>query len=168
MKLKEYSVYAYKMQMIKEREIRFVADSKVENCVAADKLMRHAIAALGQTDRENFMVAMMNVKLKPVGVNLVSMGGLSQCPLHPREVIKAALGLPCAALIIGHNHPSGDISPSREDTMATRKIIIAAEFFGIDVLDHIIVDMASDRYYSYAEHDSFKTMKREVKNLIPR
>jgi DNA repair protein RadC len=69
---------------------------------------------LGQTDRENFVVLMLNTKLKPIGTNLVPTGSLTRCMVQPREIIKAALNMPCKALILGHNHPSGDPSPSME------------------------------------------------------
>ncbi len=151
-----------------EREKGFPGKDQIENSSTGSKLIKAVIGAIGQTDRENFVVVMLNTKNIPVGANLVAIGSLDRCMVQPREIIKAAISLPCRSLILGHNHPSGDPSPSPEDTQVTRRIMSAAEFFDIEVLDHIIVDMDSDKYYAYSEEDIFKKMKREVKNLIPK
>lgn len=163
-----YPLYAYRLHMVKEKKIRFLGNDQIGTSSAGSKLIKAVIGAIGQTDRENFVAVMLNTKNIPVGANLVAIGSLTQCMVQPREIIKAAISLPCRSLILGHNHPSGDPSPSPDDTQVTRRVMIAAEFFDIEVLDHIIVDMDSDKHYSYSEQDSFKIMKQQVKNLIPK
>ena len=75
-----------------------------------------------------------------MGVNLVSMGTLDGSYAHPREVFKAALKATCCAgVIVGHNHPSGDPTPSPEDVIVTRKIVEAGKLMDVDVLDHLII-----------------------------
>ena len=151
MKQQTYPLYAYRLHMVKEKEIRFLGKDRIENSSTGAKLIKAVIGAIGQTDRENFVVVMLNTKNIPVGANLVATGSLDRCMVQPREIIKAAISLPCRSLILGHNHPSGDPSPSPEDTQVTRRIMGAAEFFDIEVLDHIIVDMDSDRYHAYSD-----------------
>ena len=106
MNRKEYRFYAYRLYMVKEQEILFLKRDKITNSAFGARLIKKVIWELGQTDRENFVVVMLNTKLKPIAANLVSSGSLAQCTVQPREIIKAALNMPCNGLILGHNHPS--------------------------------------------------------------
>lgn len=74
-----------------------------------------------------------------VCIDRVSTGSLNQCIVHPREVFKGALLSSAAALILVHNHPSGDPEPSREDMDITKRLSEAGKLFDIKVLDHVIV-----------------------------
>lgn len=96
--------------------------------------------------KEHFYTVTLNTKMKITGVNLVAVGTLDSAPVHPREVFTSALTTPdTAGLIIVHNHPSGDTTPSREDIKVTERIQKASEILGIKLLDHIII---GDRYTS--------------------
>jgi len=99
-------------------------------------------------DRENFAIAFLNRKGKVLGVNTVSVGGLHSSIVHPREVYKPAVIIGAASIILAHNHPSGDPTPSREDIEITKHLIEAGRIMGIDILDHIII---GDSYYSMKE-----------------
>lgn len=90
-------------------------------------------------DRENFVVLLLDTKNKVIGINTVSIGTLNSSLVHPREVFKPAILASAAALILAHNHPSGDPKPSREDIEVTKRLIEAGGLLGIQVLDHIIV-----------------------------
>ena len=70
----------------------------------------------------------------------LSMGSLTASVVHPREVYKPAVLTNAAAIICGHNHPSGDSAPSQEDRLITRKLVLAGEALGIKVLDHVILN----------------------------
>ena len=74
-----------------------------------------------------------------IGVNTVSIGDLSSSIVHPRELYKPAVIAGAASLILVHNHPSGDPTPSSEDVAVTKRCIQAGEILGIDLLDHIII-----------------------------
>ena len=80
---------------------------------------------------------------------MVSIGTLSASIVHPREVFQPAIIRNAACVILGHNHPSGDCSPSKEDIELTRRLSKAGEIIGIEVLDHIIV--SSDDFISLKE-----------------
>jgi len=82
---------------------------------------------------------MLDTKHKVIGINTVSIGNLNSCLVHPREVFKPAILSNTAAIILGHNHPSGDTKPSNEDIEITRRIAEAGKLLSISVLDHIIV-----------------------------
>ena len=166
MKKKEYHFYAYKLHMVKEQEIHFFSDQPIHNSFSGSELIKKVIRQLGQTDRENFVVVMLNTKLKPIGTNLVSTGSLNRCIVQPREIIKAALNMPCKALILGHNHPSGDPSPSMEDKLITLMIMASAHLFDLEILDHIIVDMDSNAYLSFADEKIIEDTKHKVRSLL--
>ena len=166
MNRKEYRFYAYKLHMVKEQEILFLNRDTITNSAFGARLIKKVIWELGQTDRENFVVVMLNSQLKPIGANLVSSGSLAQCTVQPREIIKAALNMPCKALMLGHNHPSGDPSPSVEDKLITLMIMASAHLFDVQVLDHIIVDMDSDAYLSFADEKIIEDTKQKVRGVM--
>ena len=91
------------------------------------------IREIGQTDHENLVVVMLNTELKPIGANLVSSGSLAESTIQPREIIKAALNMPCNDLILGHNRPSGDPSPSVEDILITLMLMASAHLFAVKI-----------------------------------
>ena len=89
--------------------------------------------------QEKFCVVLLNTKNMVIAVEEVTIGGLNSSLVHPREVFKRAIRRSSAAIILAHNHPSGDPSPSREDIMVTRRLIEVGDLVGIQVLDHIII-----------------------------
>lgn len=94
---------------------------------------------LDETDREQFFLLCLNTKNEPTAIHTVSIGSLDASIVHPREVFKAAVLSNSASVIVAHNHPSGDPTPSREDIQVTKTLQQAGELLGITVLDHIIV-----------------------------
>lgn len=90
-------------------------------------------------DREHFRVILLNTKNQVLSVETVSIGSLNSSLVHPREVFKQAILRSAAAVILVHNHPSGDPSPSKEDIEITRRLEDAGRLIGIEVLDHIII-----------------------------
>ena len=102
-----------------------------------------------ETDREQLLVCCLNTKNHPLNLHVVSIGSLNASIVHPREVFKAAVLSNAASIILFHNHPSGDPSPSSEDQTATERIRDCGRLMGIDLLDHIII--GEDTYYSMRE-----------------
>lgn len=90
-------------------------------------------------DREHFRVMYLDRKGGLLATEEISVGGLSSSIAHPREVFKNAVRRSAASVILIHNHPSGDPSPSSEDIELTRRMIEAGNIMGIEVLDHVIV-----------------------------
>ncbi len=91
-------------------------------------------------DREVFFVLMLDTKNRLVATpQRVSVGTLNTCLMHPREVFKPAIRHSCASIVLAHNHPSGDPSPSSQDIKITKKLIEAGKILGIEVLDHVIM-----------------------------
>lgn len=90
-------------------------------------------------EREHFIVVAVNTKNKPTALYTASIGTLNQTLVHPREVFRFAILEGAAGIIIAHNHPSGDCSPSQEDIALTRRMVDAGNILGIKVIDHLIV-----------------------------
>ncbi len=88
---------------------------------------------------ENFQVVLLNTRRKLMRVEQISQGTLDTILVHPREVFKVAISAGAAALVLVHNHPSGDPTPSEADIKVTRDLIRAGQVLKIDVLDHIIL-----------------------------
>jgi DNA repair protein RadC len=92
-----------------------------------------------RSDREEFLVVPLDGKNKAMGFHVVSIGTLTASLVHPREVFKIVLLANAAAIILVHNHPSGDPTPSAEDLAITQRLKEAGDLLGIRVLDHVVV-----------------------------
>lgn len=90
-------------------------------------------------DREHFWVISLDSKNKVKFVELVSLGTVDNCLVHPREVFRRALKKGAVRIIIGHSHPSKDSHPSEDDLQITRKIKEAGDLLSIPLLDHVII-----------------------------
>lgn len=133
MKAKRVDIVSIKM--VKESSMLY-AERKLKQPEDAVALLRNF---LEDADRENFVVVCLNTKSEPTAIHTVSVGTLNSNPVHPREVFKAAILANAATIILAHNHPSGDPTPSREDIEITERLKEAGEILGIEVLDHIII-----------------------------
>ena len=103
--------------------------------------------------KEHFVAIFLNARNQVIKIETISVGSLNASLVHPREVFAPAVGISAASVILGHNHPSGDVTPSREDIELTRRIVQAGEIMGIEVVDHLIV--GSDRFLSMKEANVF-------------
>lgn len=92
---------------------------------------------------ENFQIVVLNTRRKLVRIDNISQGTLDTILVHPREVFKAAIAANAAAIVLVHNHPSGDPTPSEADIKVTRDLIRAGQLLKIDVLDHVILGRAT-------------------------
>ena len=92
----------------------------------------------------------LNQKNSVLGVFEVSRGHLSGAMVHPREVFKRAILVNSASIIVAHNHPSGDTTPSEDDLAITKRLVKAGELLGVKVLDHLIVGYDDD-FMSFRE-----------------
>jgi DNA repair protein RadC len=99
--------------------------------------------AIGDYDREAFVVLLLNTKHRVVGVHIAGVGTLDSAPTGPREVFRAAILAGAKAVIFGHNHPSGDPTPSAADLHLTKRLVKAGDLLGIPVLDHVVIGETS-------------------------
>lgn len=101
----------------------------------ADMLMEEMMCE----KREFFMTLNLNTKLQVESKSLISIGNIDSAPVHPREVFGPAIRRGAAAVVVAHNHPSGDPTPSRQDIDVTKRLLRASEILGIKLIDHVIV-----------------------------
>lgn len=94
---------------------------------------------LGEVDREHLIVIVLDVKNKINSISVASVGTLNSSIVHPREVFKTAILANGASIILAHNHPSGDTSPSKDDINITTRIKECGVLMGIELLDHVIL-----------------------------
>jgi DNA repair protein RadC len=103
------------------------------------QIFEHYHALLRDLKREVFCVVLLDARHRVMRHEVVSEGSLTQSIVHPREVFLPAVRESAGAVVLVHNHPSGDPSPSDEDVAVTRRLVHASELLGIRVLDHVIV-----------------------------
>ena len=101
-------------------------------------------------NQEHLLTLSLSGAHEVIKVRTVSIGLLTSCPIHPREIFVGPILDRAYSLIVAHNHPSGDPSPSREDEQVTQRIAAAGTMLGIRLVDHII--FAKRGYYSFNEH----------------
>lgn len=99
------------------------------------------------TDREGFAVLHLDSRHRVRSVELAFIGTLNMSPIHPREVFKAAILANAHAILVAHNHPSGDLTPSADDKAITARLSEAGEMLGIEVIDHVIV--TNEGFFSF-------------------
>lgn len=135
-----------RVQLVREAAFPYGAGSVCNAADVAGLVCRH----LARADREHFVVLMLDVKCHPLALHTVSIGTLDSCSAHPREVFKAAILANAASVVLAHNHPSGDPTPSPEDIALTRRLSACGELLGIAVADHVVV-ADTGRYASFRE-----------------
>ena len=131
-----------------------IGDSKKRVIIrSSDDIANYMMPRLRYCDREHFYAILLNTKNHIIASPLISIGTLSESLVHPRELFKEAINHSSSSVILVHNHPSGDPSPSREDIMMTRRIIEGGRLLDIQILDHVII--GDNTYISLREQGYF-------------
>jgi DNA repair protein RadC len=120
-----------------------------------EDVFRYFRARLRRLAHERFVVVLLDGRHRVLGEEMVSQGTLTASLVHPREVFRPALRASAAAVILVHNHPSGDPTPSSEDRAVTERLAHAGEILGVRVLDHVVV--AERGYVSLREDGALET-----------
>ncbi|WP_195617540.1 JAB domain-containing protein [Clostridium paraputrificum] len=131
------------VKLVKEGDMLVVNKSINSPSVVYEVLKEYLEGA----DREKFVLLTLNTKNHITSITTVSVGSLSETTVHPREVFKTAILLNSASIIVCHNHPSGDSTPSKADINVTTRIKEGGKILGIELLDHIII--GDDNYCSF-------------------
>ena len=140
-----YKIPVIRLMVVRDSNYR-AKTQKIEQPADVALLLQQYLAG---ADRENLVIVMMDTKNKVIGIHTAGIGTLNAAMYHPREIFKAAIMMNSAGIIIGHNHPSTDCTPSKEDILMTERMIEAGKILGIPVLDSIIA--SDDTYYSIRE-----------------
>jgi DNA repair protein RadC len=132
----------------------FTVSEDLQRVDSPEAVWRLLLPEIAGFQREKFMVLVVNNKNMVLKKSLISIGTVSESIVHPREVFRDAIREGGSAIIISHNHPSGILTPSREDLITTERLVKAGRIIGIPLLDHIIVSGRS--YYSMKESGEIK------------
>ena len=143
--LQHHRLPVYKVQLVREKSIAYTGDAQLRSSADAVAVIREELLA---SDRERLLCLMLNARHRMIGLEEVSVGSATASIAAPREIFKAAIlkGV-CCSILIAHNHPSGDPSPSDDDIRLTRRIAEAGRILGIELVDHVIV--AENGHYSF-------------------
>ena len=144
--VREDGIPIYRVSLVREGRLPCYED-RIRSAASASQILHTYLA---DVDREHFVILLLDQKNQVIGINTVSMGSLTASVVHPRECFKPAILSNAASLICGHNHPSGDCQPSREDRALTTRLVEAGKLLGIAVLDHIIIG-GEGQYFSFAD-----------------
>ena len=141
----------FKLNMVSVRLIRdapVYSEHRLISPEAAVDVMGEMLCAM---DREVVCVINLKSDSTPINCSIVSMGAINQTLAHPREMLKTSILSNAANVILMHNHPSGSLEPSKEDTMLTDRMIKVCNLVGIPLLDHIIVGGDNGKFFSFKE-----------------
>ena len=137
----------YTTRLVRERTFTFPTRDQVRSPADAAAVLAEYFS---DRDREEFVVAFLDTANTLTGLHVASVGGLAASIVEPRQVFKAAVLANAAAVLLAHNHPSGNPEPSREDVAVTRQLVEAGKVMGIPVHDHLIItDHGRDGSPSY-------------------
>ena len=143
----------FKLEVVSIRLVKDVplfSDHKITNPADAVKVLGDFLCEM---DREVMCVINLRSDGTPINCNIVSMGSINQTIAEPKELFKASILSNAAGMIIVHNHPSGDLKPSKEDIMVTDRMLKLTELMGIRLTDHVIVGGDNSQYFSFCENE---------------
>ncbi|MBS4774212.1 MAG: DNA repair protein RadC [Proteobacteria bacterium] len=140
-----YTIFRIIVAAIERTSWQNLRESELPVLLTTDALIDYCRATMAFSDVEELHIIYLNSKLQVMKQELMQKGTINMVSVHPREVIKAALSNKASAIILVHNHPSGNVTPSTADTQITMQIREACTTIGIRLLDHIIIS-ESDAY----------------------
>jgi len=143
-------IITYDVKLVKEESKLYEMENVMVNSANAAGEMVELVCNLNDSTVEKFGIICLDTKNKVIGIHIIGVGGLASCNVEIRGIFQRALLNNAMSIILFHNHPSGDPTPSPEDISITRKIAEAGDVMTIKVLDHIIVG-DEGRYVSLAE-----------------
>ncbi len=126
----------YTTRLVKEEVIRFSSRYSVK---CPSDLVSVLQEYYGDKDREEFLLCLLDTAHTLISMSQISVGGLSSSIVEPRQIFKVAILANAAAIILVHNHPSGNPEPSREDILISKQLSEAGKTMGIPVRDHLII-----------------------------
>lgn len=151
----KYELDVVKIRLVKEPS--WYSEEPLKKSADVAKLMSKK---LSDCDREIFCILNLASDGKVINMNVVSMGTLNAAIISPREVFKSSILSNAASIIAVHNHPSGNVFPSKHDKYTTQRLREAGELLDIELLDHIIVGGIEGQFFSFQEekmlHNDFR------------
>ena len=143
----------YTVKLVREGGVNYALEEKIVTPVIARDVIEKVLE-LSSSPVEKFGIITLTTKNGIAGIHVIAVGGLNQAGIEAREVFQQALLNNAASMILFHNHPSGEVQPSKEDIHFTKRLNDAGQIIGIKVLDHIIIGEGG-RYASLKEKGLF-------------
>ena len=143
------STAVYSLKLVKDRTVRFPISDV--NTPTQSALLVHRLIA--DAPSEHMVVVFLDANMKVIGTTIAISGGSHGLMVMPKDIFRAALAAHASGIVLGHNHPSGDTTPSKDDIATTLRLIEAGKLLGIQVMDHVIVAM-DRKSYSMFEHNT--------------
>lgn len=143
-----------RLQVVKEEQFPYSCKATINSPSDVRDLLTKALEMHLEAEEVLIMIT-VDTKHQVTGIFEVARGNLSSCLVHPREVYKRALLMNAAAIFVAHNHPSGDITPSRDDITTTKTLREAGDILGVSLMDHLIIGDSPIEYYSFREDGVF-------------
>lgn len=134
--MKKHYVYEFRTRRIRRSMAMDAPSQNISHPESVAQIVRHVTKG---DARESFLVFFIDSKNNLLGYEVIAVGSLVGVEIHPRELFRPAIVAPAAAIIVAHNHPSGDSTPSQEDLFLTERIQKAGELLGIPLMDHVVV-----------------------------
>ncbi len=148
------SLPVYAVRLVREGRIGYDGSRERPTVRVPADAARILQTLIGDHDREAFAVLLLDNKHRITAGHIAHLGALSECRVTAREVFKAAVLANAAAVILGHNHPSGEPEPSADDQRITAKLQEAGRILGVEVLDHVVI-VGDGRFVSLRERGAF-------------
>ena len=127
----------------------------------------YLIHSMRGLQHEVLTVVFLDAAHAVLDATVVAEGTVTVNTIYPRELVKAALARNASALVIAHNHPSGSLTPSRQDSELTRSLYLVCSFMHLDLLDHLIIG-AGDQVYSFADQGLMASIREDCRRLLGR
>ena len=154
-----------KVYVLREVELKYKNFKRIKSDkIKSSKEVFDWFRKLRNEAREIMLVIYFDSKNAVIAFNTHSQGTVHCCNVHPREIVKVGVMLNASAIILIHNHPSGETEPSESDKSITRDILLVCKLLEMKLLDHIII--GDNKYYSMADVGIIKEYEHKVKDLI--
>ncbi len=150
-----HKIPVYDVRLVKSRRPLMLAEPILPD---SDTSARALHALIGLTDREHFVALFLNARHQVTGAHIAAIGGQHTAGIDLRAMLRAAIVACASAIILGHNHSSGDPAPSSDDLTTTAHIMRAANILLVPVVDHVIVTREVHCYHSMSERGTLPTV----------
>jgi DNA repair protein RadC len=144
------TIPVYDVKLVRSRKPLHLAENTAGDGEMTARILH---TMLGASDREQFVCIFLNARHEVTGVHVAAVGAQNTIgTIDARTILRAALAACAAGMVVGHNHPSGDPRPSKEDLACTASLCKAANIVGIPIVDHVIVTRDQTKSYSFYQH----------------
>ena len=140
------NLYMVRIKTVREKKVPYCGES----LTSAEKACDIVRPIIGDSDKEVVITMCLDAKLRPLTIERTAIGTTDQCMVLPKEILKTAILSDARGIMIFHNHPSGNIEPSRQDRLMTKGLYLLCGLMGFELVDHII--LGEEDYYSFKEN----------------